>query len=145
MADAMACHRCGSQMARGTRPVEFEYKGHKVALEQPGWYCAACEESVLTGADMMATEPAFLEFKAKVDGLAAPREVHRIRKKLKLSQRKAGLILGGGVNAFQKYESGQDLPTKAMSNLLRLLDREPSLLGYLVAIQDRKDDGSRID
>ena len=57
MADTMVCHECGGRMARGAKPVEFEYKGQKIILEQPGWYCASCEESVLTGADMMATEP----------------------------------------------------------------------------------------
>jgi HTH-type transcriptional regulator / antitoxin MqsA len=145
MADTMVCHECGGRMARGAKPVEFEYKGQKIILEQPGWYCASCEESVLTGADMMATEPAFLEFKATVDGLAPPKEVSRIRKKLKLPQRKAGLILGGGVHAFQKYESGKDLPTKAMSNLLRLLDNQPALLEHLVAIQTRKENGKHTD
>lgn len=145
MADTMVCHECNGHMARGAKPVEFEYKGHKVTLEQPGWYCASCEESVLTGADMMATEPAFLEFKATIDGLAPPKEVSRIRKKLKLSQRKAGVILGGGVHAFQKYESGKDLPTKAMSNLLRLLDSQPTLLEQLVAIQAQNENANHTD
>lgn len=66
-AGSIICHKCGGHMAHGTKPVEFEYKGNKITLEQPGWYCPGCEESVLTGADMMATEPAFLEFKDGVE------------------------------------------------------------------------------
>lgn len=66
-AGSVVCHRCSGHMARGAKPVEFEYKAHKVTLEQPGWYCASCEENILTGADMMTTEPAFLEFKQEVD------------------------------------------------------------------------------
>lgn len=145
MTGAMVCHQCAAQMMHGMRPVEFEYKEHKITLDQPGWYCLSCGENVLTGQDIMATEPEFLEFKEKIDGLVSPKEVSRIRKKLRLSQRKAGLILGGGVNAFQKYESGHDLPTKAMSNLLRLPDGDTSLLERLVALQAQQGNGSHID
>ncbi len=41
------------------------------------------------------------------------------------------MILGGGENAFQKYEAGKELPTRAMSNLLRLLDNDPARLREL--------------
>lgn len=48
-------------------------------------------------------------------------EIRAIRKKLKLTQVQAGTILGGGKKAFQKYESGEILPSRAISNLLRVL------------------------
>ncbi len=64
-------------------------------------------------------------------GAALIEEAARIRKKLQLSQRRAGMILGGGENAFQKYEAGKELPTRAMSNLLRLLDNDPARLREL--------------
>ncbi|MFZ0150368.1 MAG: type II TA system antitoxin MqsA family protein [Xanthobacteraceae bacterium] len=51
--------------------------------------------------------------------------MRRIRVKLKLSQRDAGFVLGGGPNAFQKYESGEILVSKAMANQLRMLDAHP--------------------
>jgi len=45
-----------------------------------------------------------------------------------LSQRRAGEVLGGGPRAFQKYESGKQAVSVPMSNLLRLLARDPSRL-----------------
>jgi len=44
--------------------------------------------------------------KARSENLPEPEEIRRIRKKLCLSQEKAGLLIGGGPRAFQKYESG---------------------------------------
>lgn len=128
--EVKTCHACGQSMVRGVRPMEFEYKGEKASFNQPGWYCE-CGESVHVGADIAATEAAFANFKAKVDGLVNGSEAARIRKRLRLSQRKAGMILGGGENAFQRYEAGKDLPTRAMSNLLRLLNNDPGRLQEL--------------
>lgn len=58
--------------------------------------------------------------------------MRRIRRKLKLSQRAASARLGGGPSSFHKYEAGNILVSQALSNLLRLLDRDPGLLAILV-------------
>lgn len=128
---ARRCHDCGGILIRDTRPFEFAYKGESITVDQPGWYCRKCGEGVLTGDDIAVTDPAFMELKARVDGVLTPREVRRIRTKLKLTQRRAADLLGGGPKAFQKYESGEVGVSQAMSNLLRLLDRDPSLLQAL--------------
>ena len=46
-----------------------------------------------------------------------------------------GLLLGGGKRAFQKYENGDVLPSRAISNLLRLLSNNPALLKTLPAAE----------
>jgi HTH-type transcriptional regulator/antitoxin MqsA len=58
--------------------------------------------------------------------------VASIRERLKLSQRRAGELLGGGPRAFQKYESGEQQVSVPMANLLRLLDKDPRRLADLV-------------
>ena len=63
--------------------------------------------------------------------MLGPREVAHIRSKLKLSQRRAGELLGGGPRAFQKYESGEQQVSVPMANLLRLLDKDPRRLTEL--------------
>jgi HTH-type transcriptional regulator/antitoxin MqsA len=63
----------------------------------------------------------------KVDA-AESAELARIRKKLKLSQRHAAAIAGGGVNAFSRYENGKARPVAAVVNLFRLLDKHPELI-----------------
>jgi HTH-type transcriptional regulator/antitoxin MqsA len=56
-------------------------------------------------------------------------EMRRIRRKLHLSQKEAvALLSGGGHNAFSRYERGEVLPPKALTLLMRLLDRYPHLL-----------------
>ncbi|MBI5507245.1 MAG: type II toxin-antitoxin system MqsA family antitoxin [Deltaproteobacteria bacterium] len=125
------CPACGGNFRRGTRPVEFTYQGEVTTIRQPGWYCTKCGEGVHDGADIKATDRAFMEFKAVVDGVLAPTEVRHIREKLHLSQRLAGQILGGGPRAFQKYESGTAAVSQPMSNLLRLLRKDPKRLAEI--------------
>ena len=60
-----------------------------------------------------------------------PEEIRAIRKRLGLSQAKAGEVIGGGPRAFNKYESGTIKPTSGVVNLLRVLDDNPSALGSL--------------
>lgn len=47
--------------------------------------------------------------KARIDGLLTPGEIKQIRMKLKLTQKQAATIFGGGVNAFNRYEKGSYL------------------------------------
>jgi putative zinc finger/helix-turn-helix YgiT family protein len=62
-------------------------------------------------------------------------EIRRIRKKLGLTQEAAGLMIGGGPRAFQKYENSDLLPSRAISSALVLLDRDPRALRVLKARQ----------
>jgi HTH-type transcriptional regulator/antitoxin MqsA len=43
------------------------------------------------------------------------------------------MLIGGGPRAFQKYESGDLLPSRAISSALALLDHEPEALTVLKA------------
>jgi len=66
-------------------------------------------------------------------GLLIPAEVKSIRKRLRISQREAGTIIGGGPNAFQKYETGDILVRKAIDTALRLLARASARLQEILA------------
>jgi HTH-type transcriptional regulator/antitoxin MqsA len=77
--------------------------------------------------------------RAKSEQLLLPEEVRRIRKKLQLTQEKAGLLLGGGPNAFNKYENGLVLPSQAVSSLLRILESNPDTLAVLYALESEAD------
>lgn len=125
------CPECGGTMTFKTKTDELEYKGYTTKIQTKGWWCRSCDEGILDAEALKASERAFLELKAEVDGLLSPDEVGAIRKRLRLSQRRAGELLGGGPRAFQKYESGQVMVSAAMSNLLRLLDADPKRLEEL--------------
>ncbi len=125
MSKAPVCPESGKPMVRDTRPMEISYKGQSTTIDMPGWYCHESGESIHTAEDMKVSDAALKELRLEVENLLKPQEVKRIRKKIGLSQRDAGTILGGGPNAFQKYEQDTVTVSKPMSNLLRVLERHP--------------------
>jgi len=127
------CPETGAPMHRGVRPMTLTYKGESVTVEMPGWYCDQSKESIHTGDDMKLSDRALNRLKARVDGLPEPEEIRRIRKKLGLTQEAAGELIGGGPRAFQKYETGDLLPSRAISSALALLDHDPKALAVLKA------------
>ncbi len=113
-------------MIRDVRPITLSYKEHRLTLKMPGWYCNTCEESIHTGNDMKVSDRALNRLKARAEGLLEPEEIRRIRKRLGFSQSAAGVCLGGGPRAFQKYESGDLLPSRAICSALILSDSNPT-------------------
>lgn len=122
----------GRPLRRGVRPMTFRYRGLERTVLQPGWWPDDDSDGIVSGADARATDHVLREMKAEAQSLLEPDEVRRIRTRLKLSQRRAGEILGGGPRAFQKYESGEVVVSRPMANLLLLLDRDPSRLKELI-------------
>jgi HTH-type transcriptional regulator/antitoxin MqsA len=120
-------------MYRAVRPFTLRYKGEAITFDMPGWYCDESDESIHTGADMRVSDRVLNLLRARHEGLLEPAEIRRIRKKLHLTQEVAGLLLGGGPRAFQKYESGDVLPSRAVYSVLLLLDRDPAGLDALKA------------
>jgi len=118
-------------MYRGVRPMTLTYKGESLTFDMPGWYCDQLDESIHTGEDMKISDRKLNLLKARYEGVLEPGEIRSIRKKLHLSQEQAGLLIGGGPRAFQKYESGDVLPSRAISTALVLLDHDPTALSVL--------------
>lgn len=125
------CPETGQPMVRGEQPMTITYKGQSATFDMPGWYCEASGESIHTGEDMKVSDRALNRLKAKVEGLLLPEDVRRIRKRLGLTQKSAGQLIGGGLNAFQKYESGAILVSHAVTSALVLLDHDPDGLSVL--------------
>jgi HTH-type transcriptional regulator/antitoxin MqsA len=127
------CPKTGSPMRRDVRPMALNYKGESITFDMPGWYCESSDKSIHTGEDMRVSDRMLNRLKARTEGLLDPEEIRRIRKKLHLTQEAAGMLIGGGPRAFQKYESGDLLPSRAISSALALLDHEPEALTVLKA------------
>lgn len=118
-------------MYRGLRPMTLTYKNESITFDMPGWYCDECDESIHTGKDMQVSDRTLNLLKACTEGLLEPEEIRHIRKKLRLSQETAGLLIGGGQRAFQKYESGDMLPSRAVRSALVIFDHAPDALSVL--------------
>ncbi|WP_417769333.1 type II toxin-antitoxin system MqsA family antitoxin [Stappia sp.] len=123
--ETLTCPETGKPMVRGLRPVTLSYKGRSRTFEMPGWYADGVEEGIHSGEDMKVSDRELNRLKAEADKLLTPDQVRAIRRKLRLSQRDAGLVIGGGPRAFQKYESGEVLVSRGIASALRLLDRHP--------------------
>ena len=125
------CPLTGAPMHRGIKPMTLSYKGLSITIDMPGWYCDQSDESIHTGDDMKISDRGLNRLKARIEGLLEPAAIKRIRKKLGLTQALAGELIGGGPRAFQKYETGELLPSRAISSALVLLDHAPENLAVL--------------
>ena len=122
-------------MLRCERDMTLEYNGNSLTFSMPGWYCDTSEESIHTAQDMKVSDRMLNRLKAETEQLVTSEEIRRIRKKLSLTQVEAGELIGGGPRAFQKYEVGDVLPSRAISSALLLLDRDPAALAVLKSRQ----------
>lgn len=121
----------GAPLHRDVRPLTLSYKGARITVDMPGWYGTGPDEGVFEPEDMKVSDRALNRLKARTEGLLEPEEIRRIRKRLGLTQETAGQLIGGGPRAFQKYETGDLLPSRAISSALVLLDRDPKALAVL--------------
>lgn len=129
--DSPVCPQTGKPMMRDERPMTLTYKEASATFDMPGWYCDESGESIHTGEDMKVSDRELNKLKARIEGVLDPTTIRRIRKKLGLTQKEAGRLIGGGPNAFQKYESGEILASHAISSALLLLDQSPDGLAVL--------------
>lgn len=127
----------GAPLHRDVRPLTLTYKGESITVDMPGWYGDHPDEGVFDPADMKVSDRALHRLKARTEGLLEPEEIRRIRKKLGLTQEAAGELIGGGPRAFQRYEAGDLLPSRAISSALALLDHDPKALTVLESRQTR--------
>jgi len=125
------CPLCGQDgLCRKVVTETFEYKGNK--LHYPNYViyeCPSCNEAVVDKQSMKESGRAIRDFYRQIDGLLSAAEIIRIRKqRLCLTQDEASKILGGGAKSFARYENSEIIQSKALDNLLRLLDDDPSKL-----------------
>jgi HTH-type transcriptional regulator/antitoxin MqsA len=127
----MKCPVCGAaELIHDTRDQPYTYKGVTIAIEAvTGDFCPVCDEVILDMAESMRINELMLQFNKQVNAAYVdPGFIVNVRKKLRLDQREAAEIFGGGINAFSRYESGKTKPPLALVKLLKLLDRHPDLL-----------------
>lgn len=123
------CLNCEqADMVRRKKNAVISYRGHEAIVRAvDGWHCPVCGEIEFADKEGERYAQALEKLRLKVDAEEAA-ELARIRKRLGLSQRRAALIAGGGVNAFSRYENGKAKPVAAVVNLFRLLDKHPELM-----------------
>jgi HTH-type transcriptional regulator/antitoxin MqsA len=139
----MPCPETGQALRRDIRPFTLRYKGHEAVVDLPGYYPDGGGESVHVGADMAAADDALRMLKEHADGLPSPATIRRIRQKLRLTQRAAGVVFRVGTRAFDKYERNLVEPSGPTIQLLRLLDNHPELIAELRTSESPEGTGSQ--
>jgi HTH-type transcriptional regulator/antitoxin MqsA len=120
----------GKELRRGVRHQTVVVGSLSRTIDVPGWYPDDDSDAIHSGADLKTFDEAY---KTLREAYAA--HVRAVRKKLKLTQEEAGVIIGGGKRAFQKYESGRTPPSDAAVGLIELLDRHPEEVATLRAFR----------
>ena len=116
----------GAPMARGVRQVTITLQGRHGDLRHAGLVLGRTRRrSALQGGHDRFRPRADQAEGARRGYTRNPQISAGSARQLGLSQREAGRIIGGGPNAFQKYESGEILASRAVSNLLQVLARHP--------------------
>jgi HTH-type transcriptional regulator / antitoxin MqsA len=113
--------------------MSYTYKGQTTTIPNvSGEYCPMCSESVHNPAESAYINSAMLAFHREVNAATVdPVFISKTRKKLKLDQREAGELFGGGPNAFSRYENGKTKPPLALVQLFKLLNNHPQLIDEL--------------
>lgn len=130
----MKCVICGkAEMVRDTRDISHTYKGQTTTIPNvSGEFCTACNESLHNVEESEYLNAAMLAFNKEVNGATVdPAFISDTRKKLKLDQREAAEIFGGGPNAFSRYENGKTKPPLSLVQLFKLLDKHPELINEI--------------
>lgn len=120
----------GKMLRRGVRPQTVKFGSMTRTVDLPGWYPEDDSDSLHNGADFAESDRAYQDLKA-----AYGEHVRTIRKQLGLTQEEAGLLIGGGRRAFQKYESGKTPPSEAAVALIEILARHPEEIEFLKSIR----------
>lgn len=131
--DKRHCSSCGTPgMAYGRRDITRDFEGAAITVtDVEGWFCTACGELEF---DSPESARSFFERVTVLQRQERTRqadELRAIRKRLKLTQRQAAELFGGGANAFSDYERGATKPARSTVMLLHLLDHHPELLQEL--------------
>lgn len=116
----------GKVLHRDVRPQIVVVGSLTRTIDVPGWYPDDDSDAIHSGTDLKASNEAF---KALREEYAA--HVKAVRKRLGLTQEEAGVIIGGGKRAFQKYESGRTPPSDAAVGLIEVLARHPEEVATL--------------
>ncbi len=128
--NGQSCPICGSgKLIKGVIDEKFNYKEQALVVPDYVVYeCSVCEESLVDKKSVKTSQKLLKDFYREVDGLLGSSNIKRIRKKLGCTQEEMAKKLGVGLKTFARYETDQVIQSRAMDNLLRILDNQPRSL-----------------
>ena len=130
--DVIQSAESGRPLRRGVKMLTISVDGRPFTYGQPGWWASIDDprdnEGQLTDEDNVIRAAARREARAKAkDAILTPLVIRAIREACGLSQQAAARVFGGGPKAFEKYETGEVIPSSSMTRLLLLAAKRPKL------------------
>lgn len=128
-----ACEK--GELASRVQDEAIDYGGARLlvaGLEHS--VCQVCGEEVVLPVQARRNELRYADAKRAHDRLLVSHEIHAWRDRWNLTQQFAATLLGGGVNAFSKYERGEVIQSRSMDLLMRASDQFPGLLEYFAEL-----------
>lgn len=133
------CPVCGGgTLKKEVIKEKFLYKGASLTIPDYTVYrCDSCGEATVDKDTLKKSGKKLKEFQCKVDGMLSGEEVKKIRQKIGLTQEEMAEILGGGLKSFARYETSIVCQSRAMDNLLRILDAYPNVIQVVLKKKKR--------
>lgn len=125
----------GQIATRGYRKNKYTINGIEKEVIVPGWFLEDDKDGkygILDPKDQKQFHRNMNRARAEANNLLLPEEIKEIREGLGLTQEEAAAKIGGGKHAFQRYESGDVVPSSSLSHLLRILKKDPSKLNEIL-------------
>jgi HTH-type transcriptional regulator/antitoxin MqsA len=119
-------------MVYGKRDISRDFEGATLTVpDVEGWACTVCGELEFASPESARSFLEQVTVLQQRERVKQAGELRAIRKRLKLTQRQAAELFGGGANAFSDYERGTIKPARSTVLLLHILDHHPELLQEL--------------
>ena len=129
------CASCGHhEVFYKIMDIPHEFMGKKTSIPGVACHvCPECKEVFFASEAARQLDDAMMRFNDEIAAALGitPGFIRQVRKKLNLGQKEAGKLLGGGVNAFSRYETGKTPPPVPLVKLLRILDIHPEMLSIV--------------
>jgi putative zinc finger/helix-turn-helix YgiT family protein len=135
----MECAVCGAVLGNVTGKRMGYYRDETIEVESEFMRCEACGEQFFTPAQAKAHNRSIKNEVRKKYGLLPPEKIAEIRHKLELTQEELEELLGTGAKVVVRWESGKVIQGRGQDNMLRLLDRDPSVVEDLRQIRQLRD------
>jgi putative zinc finger/helix-turn-helix YgiT family protein len=126
-----ARHSCGGVFHLVSEPTDIAIRGTAVRVPQDMFRCDGCGAERISLEQLDAARERAAEKLREQEGIMSPGEIRALREAFELSQAELEHALGLGPKTVVRWESGKVMPNQATSQLLLLIQRDPSALVFL--------------
>lgn len=132
------CPVCGATCAAKLRVGPFEGKYNQLAIRidsVDSYLCESCGEKFFTKEQSEELEKKLKAATRQQLGVLGPDRIVGLRRRLNLTQEELEDLLGLGKKVVTRWENGRVIQGKATDDLLRLMERMPSVVEALREIR----------